>query len=423
MSTSDIEKDTAEKTVDLAIIGAGPGGSAAAIEAAMAGLKVALIEREQFPRFHIGESLTGEVARIVTEWGLAPEMNAAGHTLKHGTRVYGSGENSFYIPVVGIVDGERTDKVSWQVNRSKFDEMLLNKAVAEGVEIIRGSAAEVLTDDDGAVCGVTVLSDDGVLALRSRHLVDASGMARFMQRQGFTGEVSRGNYARQIAYFVHLRGVDRGEGTEEETTRIYYAGLNHWSWLIPVGPDVTSLGIVSSTEYFKSCGETPGDFVRREMKELHPELAHRLRDAELEFEPKASHNYSYEVADYTGPGWTAIGDAHRFIDPIFSLGVNAAVVEGVEAARTCAKALADDLSPQQAWERHGRKFESWADDGQQLIQDLLDGFWGNPIGFGYLAHRKHHDDIVDIFSGRIYGLTEVSPGLAALRRLAQSVTL
>ena len=407
---------------DVVVVGAGPGGSAAAIDAARAGNRVAVVERDEFPRFHIGESLTGVVAETLREWGLTDKLLEGDPVTKHGTYVFGSSKSSFYIPVVSVgEDGTRTKAHAWQVDRAMFDQVLLDHAVECGATLIRGTATAAMTTDDGAVTGVQVESSEGTRDVRARFVIDGSGQGRFMQKQGLTGEMHRGRYGAQVAFFTHLHGVDRTAEREADNTRIFYAGPNRWGWLIPVTSDVTSLGLVQPSSHFRSFGETPTEFVEREMRELHPVLAELIANATRCRPVESAHNFSYQVTDFAGPGWMAVGDAHRFVDPIFSLGVGCAMLEGREAARRCNEAIANDLTAHQAYEELFAGFVDWADGGVDLVEELIDGFWGNPTGFGYLAHRKHHDDIVDMFAGRIYGRTTPSAGEEAVRRLALSV--
>lgn len=417
------DKVSRQHRYDVAVIGAGPGGSAAAIEAARCGLDVVVIEKDEFPRFHVGESLTGEASRLVRDWGCEDLVTQGKHVSKDGTYVFGGADAGFYVPVMGVgADGtSRIPQTTWQVTRADFDQALLTAAQRHGATVISGTAASALTDSAGAVCGVRVSTDAGEQDVRARFTIDASGRARFMSKQGLAGPTARGGSDKQIAFFTHLKGVDRSDEKLGTNTQIFYAGDYRWSWLIPVDDCLTSIGIVVPSRYFRSKDELPGEFVRREMNDLHPKLADVTRDATIERAVESAHNFSYQVSDFSGPGWLAVGDAHRFVDPIFSLGVACAMLEGSEAGKRCKAAIDRNLSSDEAYTQLLKPFEKWADAGLDVVEDLITGFWNNPFGFGYLVHKKYRKEMVDMFAGRFYTAeAQATKGRLALRRLAEA---
>jgi len=403
---------------DVAIIGSGPAGATTALDLARMGIDTILIEKESFPRFHIGESLTGEAGKLLRSLGLEERMEAAGHPVKRGVKVYGpDGKNSFWVPVVKVADGVRSESTTWQVRRSDFDTMLLEAAEAAGVRRLRGEALAPIVRDDGQVTGVTVALDDGSEeTIDAKVLVDASGMKSFLNRAGVTGDKERGAYDKQIAVFAHVSGATRDPGDERDNTIIFYQQANHWAWFIPIDDETVSVGVVVPAAYFRECNETKHEFLTREFKELNSELAKRLAHAEIAIEPMATANYSYHIREFTGPGFACVGDAHRFIDPVFSFGVHFGLHEGRKLADAIRRHLEagapDGVNP-------FLEFQSYAENGQDVIQDLLDAFWLEPWGFAHAVHQAHRDEIIDLFAGRIYDLDGEPGGLAAIRTLAQ----
>ncbi len=175
-----------------------------------------------------------------------------------------------------------------------------------------------------------------------------------------------------------------------------------------------SIGVVTPSEYFKSTADSKRDFFLREIEQLNGRLRERVQDIEILEEMRASSNYSYHIKQFTGKGYLCVGDSHRFIDPIFSLGMHFATVE----ARFAADAIADYLqgktadldNPFQAYQEHAEK-------GQNVIQDMLDAFWDYPLAFYlYIKDKRYRDDFIDMFAGRVYD-SDASEGLKALRGL------
>ena len=398
---------------DVAVIGGGPGGAVAALELARAGARVTVVEKAEFPRFQIGESLTGEVGACIRSLGLADDMEGIDATVKRGVHVFGTGgTNRFFVPVVRLhEDGRREEARTWQVRRSSFDGLLMDAAADAGADRLVAEALEPIVEG-GAVRGVVVSDGEGDRReLRSEVVVDASGRGTFLHNAGITSPKRAGNYDKQVGVFAHVTGATR---LDEDDTVIFYRESGHWAWFIPIDADTTSIGVVCPSRYFRDRGETPRAFLERELRELNPELALRTGDAVLVDDPRMASNYSYEIDDFTGPGWLCIGDSHRFIDPVFSFGVHFAMHEARRASSDIVEYLGgarrDDANP-------FADFQAYAQRGQDVIQSLVDCFWGEPLAFGFMITKKHRDDLIDLFAGRIYGEGEPSAGLCALRRL------
>ncbi|MEP6509626.1 MAG: FAD-dependent oxidoreductase, partial [Gemmatimonadales bacterium] len=252
---------------DVAIIGAGPAGAACALYLEKAGIKAVIIEKTKFPRYHIGESMTGECGNCVTALGLEAEMSRYAHPIKWGTRVFGPRGNSpFYVPVKGRgADGQLFANSTWQVRRSDFDAMLLDAAKARGVGVINGEAIEPVRDGD-AVIGVKVRKADGEIeSVTARVVVDASGQATFLSNAGIAGKKERGNYSNQVAIFSQLKNAIRDSGPDGNDTLIFYQKKHHWAWFIPIDDETVSVGVVVPSGYFASCNESKHDFLVREL--------------------------------------------------------------------------------------------------------------------------------------------------------------
>lgn len=153
-------------------------------------------------------------------------------------------------------------------------------------------------------------------------VLDCSGQATFLANAGVTGPKYLGNYDKQIAIFSQVKGTVRDSGSsrleDKDNTLIFYQKKFHWAWFIPLDEDVVSVGVVSPSAYFQAMGESPQEFLVRELRELNDELTRRLPSIDLVEDVHVIPNYSYQVKGFCGKGYICIGDAHRFIDPIFS---------------------------------------------------------------------------------------------------------
>lgn len=398
----------------VVIVGGGPGGAASSVFLSEKGIQSVVIEKESFPRFHIGESMTGECGNMVRRLGLEDALHVVPKTIKHGVSVYGQGGiNAFWIPVMRRTEtGELEKAETWQVRRGEFDQLLLDKAKDSGATIVRGKALKVITNDENVPCGVTVRQEDGELVdIMADIVLDASGAATFLSTAGITSEKERGNYDRQIAIYSHVKGAVRDE---QDNTLIFYRKKNHWAWFIPLDEETVSIGVVTPSSYYRSSNEDMRDYYLREMHKINPQLSQRVPDVNLVEEVRATSNYSYHIRNFTGKGFLCVGDSHRFIDPIFSFGLHFALTEAKFAADAIGDYLLDGVGKD--LENPFAEYERHCELGMDTIQDVLDCFWDHPISFAFFAHSRYNEDIIDIFAGRIYQ-KQPSRGLQAVRKI------
>lgn len=390
---------------DVAIVGGGPGGSAAAMHMKSRGIDVTIVEKVPFPRYHIGESMTAEAGVLVRELGLEQKMLDVGHPIKHGVKVLGRRASEWFVPVMRRIGDELVDQTTWQVRRSVFDSMMQSEAVARGATLVPGKALRPLVADDGSVRGVRVRTSDGEFDVEAEVVLDCSGQSTFMATHGVTGPKYLGAYDKQIAIFSQVTGFQRDPGSDTDrtlqpgNTLIYYKDKFLWGWCIPLDDEVTSVGVVSPAQYFLDTGETREDFLRRELRERHPDLGRRTENVEFVEPAHVIPNYSFQVSDFAGKGFICIGDAHRFIDPIFSFGLNVTMKEASLAVPVVAAYLeGEGRDSGNPFEEHIRYCET----GTDVLEDLIDCFWENPLAFAVFVHSRYIEQMVDGFAGRIY---------------------
>jgi len=379
------------------IIGGGPGGSAMAMFLAREGIKPVILEQEEFPRFHIGESMTGEAAQVVRRLGLEQKM--VRHPVKHGVKVFGTtGVNSWYVPVSSRdKEWNLSFSTTWQVRRSDFDAMMLKEAETRGATVMRGTATKPLLAEDGALRGIKVRWPDGKSEdIETQVVLDCSGQATFLANQRVTGPKYLGNYDKQVAFFSQVTGAVRGSGPSGEefkdNTLIFYAKKFHWAWFIPLDDDVVSVGMVTPNADFLAKKQTPEEFFRNELYDINP-----------------------EVRGFCGKGFICIGDAHRFIDPIFSFGLTVTMREAEFAAPIVREYL-------EGKRRNGENpfsdHQVFCEQAIDNLEDMIDVFWEQPFAFATFVYHRHPDQMTDAFAGRIYP-TERQPSqsVAAFRKM------
>lgn len=409
------------KKRQVIILGGGPAGSATALHLLRAGIQPLIIEKQAFPRFHIGESLSGECRGAVRELGLEDQMMTQGYPVKHGVKVFNPNGVPFWVEVQKRCPETNAliPTSTWSITRSTFDHVLLKGARERGAEYMECEAVSPI-QEDGRVVGLQIRTEGGALEnLYCEVLVDCSGHATFLANRGFTGPKVKGSFANQIAIYSQLNGVILDPGTEPAlapgNTLIFYKAKDHWAWLIPVTDGKTSLGIVTPASYFKEKGMSKEEFMRSELLSLNPDLTRRITSTDFVEEIRSNSSYCYSVSDYTGPGFLCVGDSHQFTDPIFSFGVFLSLHEGEFAARAIAKFLGDHNTPS------GNPFanyETICNEGQGAVRDMIECFWEYPLVFTRMASGPNMDDIADLFAGRIYGdIVKKNKSRQAMRRL------
>jgi len=407
---------------DVLIIGGGPGGAAAAMFLVREGIKPIVLEQETFPRFHIGESMTGEAGQLLRRLGLEEKMLSAKYPVKHGVKVYGSdGVNAWFIPVSARTpDWELIPGTTWQVRRSHFDGMMLQESEERGANVIRGKAVKPLLGEDGGVRGVTICRPDGSYEdIEAEVTLDCSGLATFLGNQRVTGPKYVGNYDKQIAFFSHATGAIRDSGSSGETaignTLIFYKKKFHWAWFIPIDDEVVSLGVVVPTATFQESRQTPDEFFRSALPGINPDLARRIPDIQLVEKVHVIPNYSYQVRRFCGKGYICIGDAHRFIDPIFSFGISATLREAEFAVPDVLAYLKgkgrDKANP---FAEH----MLFCEKGTDNLEDMVDLFWEQPFAFATFVHHRYREELIDVFAGRVYESEhQPSPAMLKFRKM------
>ncbi|HEV8058802.1 MAG TPA: NAD(P)/FAD-dependent oxidoreductase [Gemmataceae bacterium] len=384
---------------DVIVIGGGPGGSTVSTLIAKGGYKVALFEREHFPRFHIGESLIPHTYHVLERLDMLPKMKASRFVKKYSVQFinqHGRLSEPFYF----LDHKPHESSQTWQVVRSDFDHMMLENAREHGVAVHEGARVlEVLFEGDRCI-GVRVQEEGGKERdVFAKVVVDASGQSSMIASRLKLREWDP--VLRKGALWTYWEGAFRDVGRDEGATIVIQTqGKKGWFWYIPLYNDVVSVGVVAAYDYlFKDRGDQDNEAIYFEEVARCPGIEPRLAKARRVAPFRAAKEYSYRSRRAAGPGWVLVGDAFGFLDPLYSSGVLLALTSGAMAADAVVEGLrAGDTSAAKlgAWEP---EFVRGMDRMRRLVCEFYDGF-----SFGRFIRRHPHlkGYVTDLLIGDLF---------------------
>jgi flavin-dependent dehydrogenase len=321
------QDEPSKSLFDAVIIGGGPGGSMAGSTLAQAGKRVLIIERERFPRFHIGESLIPYANEELRAIGVWEKLEKGGFMPKLGAE-FVLGNSKATIRVLFARYLSRQYARTFQVERSRFDNILLDHAELSGCVVWKETRVEsVSVDGDGV--RVFCIRGKTKCQVDARWLFDASGRDALLGKQLNLPKTDLG-LPKKFATFAHFHGVRRNDPPADGHITVVRLETG-WCWIIPLDAEKTSVGLVQTLEHFQASGKKPGENFEHTIASTS-ELRRRIGDAVRLTEYRFAADYTYRYLQNAGPRWLLIGDAAGFIDPIFSSGVMLAVKSGRLAA-------------------------------------------------------------------------------------------
>ena len=334
-----------DRTTQVLVIGGGPAGSTAATLLAREGFRVTLIEREVFPRYHIGESLLVALNHIFDVLGLREKLEAHGFQRKTGA-FFEWGSERWLFDWSKLPGQHRS---SFQVKRSEFDQLLLEHAKSQGVQVHEGVVVRSLRfDGDRPVrASWQKVGGDATGEIEFDYLVDASGRSGIMANRYLHSR--RHNEAFQnIAVWGYYRNVDHPD--VGLTGPILVGSIPEgWTWTIPLHDGTTSVGLVVHEKYFQERKKTTSveaiflDGISR--SRLAREA---IAPAELVSEIRVEGDYSYLSDVLAGPGYFLAGDSAAFLDPLLSSGVHLATYSGMLAAASISSIMRGEIAEEDA---------------------------------------------------------------------------
>jgi len=387
-----------EQAFDVVIVGAGPAGSAAAAVLAEAGRRVALLERESFPRYRVGESLIPYCWFPLDRLGLTSAVREASFAQAKHSVQFASRSGKISSPYYFFQHNDHESSYTWQVVRSEFDQLLLDNAVSKGAQLFERTTARELLWRDSAVVGVEAQDADGkVRPVLAPITIDASGRDIFAQSRNRWRVADE--KLRKVAIWTYYDGALRDPGMDEGATTIAYLPDKGWFWYIPLPGDRASCGVVAEADYLFRGTRDPREIFEREILE-QPWIERHLECGRPTGEFHVTRDFAYRSRYCGTDGLLLAGDAFAFLDPVFSSGVFFALHGGVSAGDAAHAALeAGDVSADRFAEYGASMCE-----GMEPMRRLVHAFYDADFNFGEFlrACPERGADLTDCLTGNLY---------------------
>jgi 1H-pyrrole-2-carbonyl-[peptidyl-carrier protein] chlorinase len=417
---------------DVGIIGGGPAGSSLAAYLAKAGVKCVVFERELFPRPHVGESLVPSSTRVFNELGFLDQMEAAKFPHKYGAvwtaneqaKAYDHDWDGLSPDCHAMVRFEErqqsgVDKnYTYHVDRGKFDLLLLQHAHKLGAAVYEGVRVSGV-DFSPTQPSVRFTMGRKEMGVNVRMVVDASG------RQTLLGNQLKLKIKDPVfdQYAIHtwFGGFDRAAVAKSTDHRdyIYIHFLpisNSWVWQIPITGEITSIGVVTQKKHFAGSKQDREKFFWACVAS-HPRIADALQKAERVASFKEEGDYSYAMSQLCGDRFMLVGDAGRFVDPIFSTGVSIAL----NSSRFAHKDILGALERNDFSRESFKNYETTIGLGTKNWYDFIKVYYRLNVLFTYfITDKRYRLDVLKLLQGDVYDDAQ-PPVLEKMRTMVADV--
>jgi flavin-dependent dehydrogenase len=393
-----------DKNYEVIIIGGGPAGATAAAVLSLHGRRVVVLEKEKFPRYHIGESLMPYCYFPLERIGVIERMKNSHFPKKYSVQfvsLSGKVSQPFYF----FQHLQHEASTTWQVLRSEFDWMLLNNARDKGATVLEETKVTQILQHHGAVVGVKAVNKAG--EEREFHApltIDASGRdALSVARHGWRVPDQR---LKKIAIWTYYKGAQRDPGLDEGATTVAFLPDKGWFWYIPLPDDIVSVGVVADREYlFRDTRDLAAIFDRE--VEKNPWIKTHLAPGKRVHAPGVKDGPFYTTSEWSyrskycaADGLVLAGDAFGFLDPVFSSGVFLALKSGELVADAVHAALeAGDVSAE--------RFRDYGDTmrkGVEAMRNLVYAFYDHEFSMREFINKYPHlhGDVTDCLIGNLF---------------------
>jgi flavin-dependent dehydrogenase len=418
---------------DVAIIGGGPAGSTMASYLARAGLSAVVFESETFPRPHVGESLVPATTPVLNEIGALEKIDEVGFPKKFGAS-WTSAE-SRNIPFMGYqglshdwsADVQFVERnqpgvdrdYTYHVDRGRFDAILLRHAQEQGATVFNGARVRDVDFDDPNEVRLTVRFGTQDTTYTAKMVVDASGRQTMLGRK-LKVKVSDPVFD-QYALHTWFEGLDREALSPNKAMaeHIYVHFLpikDTWVWQIPITDTITSIGVVTQKKQFTAAGTDRESFFW-DFVGSRPELAEALKKAEQIRPFKVEGDYSYAMEQICGDRFVLIGDAARFVDPIFSSGVSVAL----NSARIAAKDIIDAHAAGDFGKDRFATYENKLRRAVKYWYEFISIYYRlNVLFTAFVQDPRYRVDVLKMLQGDVYD-GEEPKALTAMREVVAAV--
>lgn len=362
---------------DVIVIGGGPAGATTAGLLAKRGHRVLVLDRERFPRYHVGESLIPGVMVPMEELGLVERMEAKGFERKYGgTLVWGNNEVPWNF---SFTTGGRIP-YAYHTRRADLDALLLDRARELGALVVEDATVKEPLEEDGRVVGVryALRGLSGTHEARASLVVDASGQARVLGRK--FSAVNWNDQLRNVAVWTYFDNCHRLPG--DEWSNILIEGTRDgWFWGIPIDKGVFSVGYVTRSDVASGTDKSLEDLFESEMEQT-TKLKDILKDATQAAGYRSARDWSYTNERFHGNGWVLVGDAAAFVDPLFSTGVALATLAGSTLSKVVDTILQNPQIEEKALDRYSTAYQDFFHDIRKFVEGFYDrsktkGFYFN----------------------------------------------
>ena len=388
---------TATPTYDAIVIGGGPAGATTATVLAQHGRRVLLLEREPFPRYHIGESLMPYTWFSFERLGVLDWLKRSGSPRKHSVQ-FVSTNGQVSQPFYFFETIKHACASTWQILRSDFDAMMMENAAATGAEVRQGVAVRNVLMDGDRVVGVQAdVAGGGWETQRARVVVDATGRDTLLA--GRLGWKRRDPELNKIAIFTYFKGALRDPGLDEGATTVAYIPEKGWFWYIPLLNDTVSVGVVAEHDYLYRETRDPEAIFRGEAEGCRWIRDH-LASGTYMGPMRVTGEFSYRATKAAGDGFCLVGDAFAFLDPVFSSGVFLALKSGELAADAIHTGLDGGPITASTFAGYTRDMHHALASFRQLVM----AFYDRTFSFGEFigAYPDLQPQLVDALMGNVF---------------------